>query len=302
MCEGMKRLIVNADGFGFTFGNNRAIMEALPHGFIRSASINVTWPAVKDIMMLVREFPHVSIGIHLNLTVGPPILPFKEIPSLVGSDGEFHGLRFPYLAWRGMLNMEEMKKELRAQVHVLREMGVSITHWDSHQGRHMYPGFFEAATVIAAEEGIRGARPHIYYFVLPPGKRLPGILKWYANHPAHLITHALSAWKTSQTRRMGFIMPRHRLFVRAMGNDAVHKRECWEMMLSTLPEGCSLIECHPGYIDDNLRRYSNLVESRERERKLFGDPDWPQRAAESGVQCISYATLLESTKVGTISQ
>ena len=44
----MKRLIVNADGFGFTFGNNRAILEVLEHGFVRSVSVNVTWPAVRE--------------------------------------------------------------------------------------------------------------------------------------------------------------------------------------------------------------------------------------------------------------
>ena len=32
----MKKLIVNADGFGFTFGNNKAIFEILPRGFVKS--------------------------------------------------------------------------------------------------------------------------------------------------------------------------------------------------------------------------------------------------------------------------
>ncbi len=167
----MRQLIVNADGFGFTFGNNRAILEVMEHGFIRSVSVNVTWPAVREISTLKAHFPRVSVGVHLNLSVGPSILAAEEIPSLVGSNGEFHGPDFPRLARSGVLSVEEMKKELRAQVRVLRDLGVPITHWDSHQGRHLYPGFFEAALAVAREERILATRTHCYYLIVPGGPR-----------------------------------------------------------------------------------------------------------------------------------
>ncbi len=289
----MRKLIVNADGFGFTFGNNRAILEVLEHGFIRSVSVNVTWPAVAEISVLVRDFPHVSVGIHLNLSVGPPILLPAEIPSLVGPDGEFHGADFGRLAIRRALDVEEMKRELHAQIAVLRHRGVSITHWDSHQGRHLYPGFFEAVLEVVREEGILATRTFDYHLVFPPGGRLLRVAGYYLRRPAQVLTHVLAAHRMRQARRAGMRMPDRRLVLQGMGSDAVYNPRCWNVLLETMPVGLSFIECHPGYADDDLRRYSHLTESRERERELFADPQWTRVAEKAGVEITNYHELTQ---------
>jgi len=292
----MRRLIVNADGFGFTFGNNRAILEVLEHGFIRSVSVNVTWPAVREVPTLRAHFPHVSIGVHLNLSVGPSILPADEIPTLVGSKGEFHGPDFPRLARSGVLSVEEMKKELRAQVRVLRELGVPITHWDSHQGRHLYPGFFEAALSVARGEGILATRTHCYYLIVPEGSRLWAQLRYYGDHPRQVMTHAAAAWRMRIARKAGMRMPDRRLVMAPLGADAVYRQDCWQRLLGSLPEGLNFIECHPGYIDEDLKKYSNWLEPRQRERELFSDPEWLSRAEAAGVQVVDYHVLAEPGK------
>lgn len=289
----MKKLIVNADGFGFTFGNNRAILEVLEHGFIRSVSVNVTWPAVDEVSVLVRDFPHVSVGIHLNLSVGPPVLPASEVPSLVGPDGEFHGPAFRRLATRGRLDVDEMKQELRAQIAVLRDRGVRITHWDSHQGRHLYPGFFEAVLEVAREESILATRTHTYHLVFQPGWRALRVAGYYLRHPAQVLTHVIAARRMRQARRAGMRMPDRRLIIKAMGLDAVHRPECWSALLETMPDGWNMTECHPGYVDEDLRRYSNLLATRECERDLFADPQWTRRAEEAGVAVTNYFELAD---------
>jgi len=290
----VKKLIVNADGFGFTFGNNRAILEVLEHGFIRSVSVNVTWPAVDEIGVLVRHFPHVSVGIHLNLSVGPPVLPPAEVPSLVGPDGEFHGPAFRRLAARGALDRDEMRRELHAQFAVLRDRGVRITHWDSHQGRHLYPGFFEAVLAVAREEGILATRSFDYHLVFPPGRRARRVAGYYLRHPAQVLTHTAAARRMRQERRAGMRMPDRRLVIKAIGPDAVYRPDCWNALLETMPDGWNMTECHPGYVDEDLRRYSHLVATRERERDLFADPAWPRRAEDAGVEVTDYFEFIGS--------
>lgn len=287
----MKQLIVNADGFGFTFGNNRAILECLEHGFIRSVSVNVTWPAVEEVPVLVRQFPHVSVGVHVNLSVGAPILPAAEIPSLVAANGEFHGRDFPRRARQGLLDHDEMKRELRAQIRRLRDLGVAVTHWDSHQGRHLYPGFFEAVLEAARDEGVMASRTHRYYLIVPPGSRVLGVAGFYLRHPRQIVTHALAARRMSTVRRAGFRLPDRRLVLAPLGADAVYRPDAWRLLLEQSPEGVNFIECHPGYVDDDLRKYSTLLESRERERELFRDPAWSQRARDAGVEPVGYGVL-----------
>ena len=286
----MKKLIVNADGFGFTFGNNKAIFEILPRGFVKSVSVNVTWEAVKETPILARDFPHVTIGIHWNLSVGPPICDPKEIPSLVGTNGEFHNQDFPRRALKHQLNIEEMKRELRAQAKVLLDMGVPITHWDSHQSRHIYPGFFEAAIEVAKELGIMNARSNRYFLPFHKPRWLHRAM-YYTRKPIRIITHWLGARKMKYFIQAGMRVPDYRVGIVTLGEGAEYRPDAWREMLSQLPEGISEIACHPGYPDDVLRKYSSMIESRYKELQ-FLKSDIPSRLAEeAGVESVSFAAL-----------
>lgn len=288
----MKQLIVNADGFGFTYGNNRAIFEVLEKGFIRSVSVNVTWPAVEQVKTLICDFPHVTVGVHLNLSVGPAILPREQIPSLLNASGEFHGPAFTHLACRGKLDPKQMRLELAAQIDRVLDLGVQITHWDSHQGRHLYPGFFEAALEATGEKGILATRTHRYYIVTPPKARLRYLTKYYASHPRNVLTHCLAAYRMRCVKKANFRMPDRRLVLDALGAGAVYDPQAWEILLSRMPDGINFIECHPGYVDEQLLRYSSLQESREKEREMFLNIDWLSKAKQCGVEVVSHYVLV----------
>src|SRR5918996_2315942 len=105
LINGAKRLIVNADGFGFGSGATQGIMDAIREGhFISSVSVNANFPEVERIRALVAEFPHVSIGVHLNPMAGKPCLPPDQVPSLVGKDGCLQNEQFPRLLRKGAIS------------------------------------------------------------------------------------------------------------------------------------------------------------------------------------------------------
>ena len=52
----MRRLIVNADDFGFTSGVNRAIVEAHTRGVVTSATLMANGPAFAEAAQLARHF------------------------------------------------------------------------------------------------------------------------------------------------------------------------------------------------------------------------------------------------------
>ena len=86
-----KKLIVNADGFGFTPGVNKGIIESISNGVVKSVSCNVNFPYINEVEKLIKEFPFLSIGIHLNLSVGKPVSNSSKIHSLLSENGEFWG-------------------------------------------------------------------------------------------------------------------------------------------------------------------------------------------------------------------
>jgi hypothetical protein len=111
-----KKLIVNADGFGFGPGATQGVMDAIREGkFISSVSINANFPDVEQVRELVTKFPHLSLGVHLNPMVGGPCLPADQAPSLVGPDGFFHGGSFLRLLRSGAIVFAELEAELDAQ-------------------------------------------------------------------------------------------------------------------------------------------------------------------------------------------
>jgi len=69
-----RRLIVNADDLGACDGINRAIFEAHERGIVTSASLMVEAPGAVAAANASREAPGLSIGLHVDLGRGGPVL------------------------------------------------------------------------------------------------------------------------------------------------------------------------------------------------------------------------------------
>jgi len=104
----MRRLIVNADDFGFAAGVNEGIIEAHVNGILTSTSLMVNRPAAEDAARLAHEHPGLSVGLHYEED-GPEI------------DEPGHAAR-----------------TFAAQLARFRELtGAEPTHVDSHHHVHM---------------------------------------------------------------------------------------------------------------------------------------------------------------------
>jgi predicted glycoside hydrolase/deacetylase ChbG (UPF0249 family) len=284
----MRRLIVNADGFGLTNGINKAIFEVLERGFVRSVSINSTFKAVDDVKQLQQNFPEVTLGIHFNLSVGSPLLSPKTIPSLLNGNGEFFGDNFETKIRSGVFKNNHIKQELTAQIEILLAKGIHITHWDSHQNRHLYSGFFESAIEVANEFKLKYSRPFDYFLIVPSGFRLLHCADYYMNHPKQTITHLIAAWRTHQIRSKGFSVPNKRIILNSLGPNSVHNSTAFHRMFATLPNGVSFLEVHPGYPDTELKNITTMLESRNKERLLLVQPNWLTDAKNNGIDIVSY--------------
>ena len=77
--------MVNADDLGFTSGVNRAIIKAHTDGVVTSATLMANGPAFCEVKELAKQFPNLSIGCHVVLIDGEPVLPPASVPSLTQS-------------------------------------------------------------------------------------------------------------------------------------------------------------------------------------------------------------------------
>ena len=66
-------------------------------------------------------------------------------------------------------------------------------------------------------------------------------------------------------------------------------REGIEELLEKLPEGTTELMCHPGYVDEELRKTSTrLQESRKTEMDILTDPGVRKIVAKRGIRLINY--------------
>lgn len=131
----MKRvLIVNADDFGLSKGQNYGIVEAYRNGVVTSTTALVNGEAIDHAAQLSHGLPALGVGMHFVLTLGKPV---SEMPGLT-RDGLL-GKWIWQMAEEDTLPLDEIAHELACQYQRFIELfGREPTHLDSHHHVHMF--------------------------------------------------------------------------------------------------------------------------------------------------------------------
>lgn len=131
----IKKLIINADDFGYTPGVTQGIIEAYKKGIITSTTaLSVSKHFLPSMETVLINAPSLPIGVHLTLTLqgGKPILPIDLVPSLVDENGNFWNQNI----FEEKVNLEEVYIEWEAQILRFIESGKRPDHMDSHHNVH----------------------------------------------------------------------------------------------------------------------------------------------------------------------
>lgn len=288
--NGLKRLIVNADGFGFGAGATDGITDAIRDGsFISSVSINANFPEAERIRDLVAQFPHISIGVHLNPMAGKPCLPAERVPSLVGKDGCLQNEKFPRLLRKGAIAKSELEAELDAQIAKAKELaGSRLTHVDSQGNQHL--AYFNLFLKLARKWGIQRMRNNASLICLESPHPRSARLKVYVSQPQVGGVHLYRRYQMRKARAAGLRLADNLITVGYAGR-AKTDEESWLCVLRNLPIGTYEIYCHPGYADNTLRRWSVYHEQREQELAVLRNPELREAARAAGVELISFDSI-----------
>jgi len=170
----VKRLIINADDFGFTSGVNRAIVEAHTRGVVTSSTLMAKGRAFGEAVELTRTVPKLSIGCHVVLIDGEPVVEEGTIPTLT-QDGRFRdGLKsFAARALTGRLDAGELEAEVSAQIQKIQSAGIFVSHLDTHKHTHLFLPILRPLLRAAAGCGVKAVRnPYGPKFPLRSGQLL----------------------------------------------------------------------------------------------------------------------------------
>lgn len=287
----MRRLIVNADDFGLTSGVNRAIVKAHTEGVVTSATLMATGSAFGEVWELAKQNPKLSIGCHVVLIDGEPVLPSARVPSLTQSGRFRDDLKtFAALAFTGQLDTTEIASEATAQIRRLQAAGFCVSHFDTHKHTHLFPRVLSPLLQAAGECGVRAVRN-------PFGPRLPLRSSELLRRP--------NLWKRwAELRMLGSFAGRFHKIVQREGLITTHgtlgievtgtlDESLFTAIATSVPEGTWELVCHPGYNDSDLQSAkTRLRESREVELRVLTLPRSREILTRQEVELISYRDLL----------
>jgi len=290
----VKNLIVNADDLGWTEGVNRGIAEAHRKGLVTSTSLLANGRSFDSALLVARANPELGVGVHLNLSDGQPTAKPEEVGGLLNASGELGGgpetllLR---IASRG-LELAEVEREWDAQIQKVRNAGIAPSHLDGHKHVQMLPGLFEIALRLAKKHGIRAIR------VAHEESKLRALLSSGGDQKTGvLLKQGVQARGLKLLARDAREMADHAGLVATdyfcgIAQTGVLTREGVEKLLKNLPEGTTELMCHPGYVDEDLRRSATrLQQSRQTELEILTDAGIRKLVAMQGIRLISYQLM-----------
>jgi predicted glycoside hydrolase/deacetylase ChbG (UPF0249 family) len=222
-------LVIHADDFGETVGITNGIRRGIEAGVLTSTSIMANMPATEYALRRVGALAgQASFGVHLNLCEGRPL---TSGPTLTDERGDFHPKRMLIRhALSGKLSLRELESEIAAQIALVRDAGVAISHLDGHKHLHQLPMVSTAVAKVLPRFGIGRVR-------------LTRLQSVAALRKAGTLLRELAAWRAGAIfRRAGLQSP-----LRTMDLGEIMSKGFGRRGPSSLVDARGIVElcCHP---------------------------------------------------------
>jgi chitin disaccharide deacetylase len=270
------RFVLCADDYGMTPAVTRGILALLAAGRITATGAMTNMPAWREAARELGAFEgKADLGVHLNLTCGPP---------LTDAEGLVEGgalPKLPSLLARGLLGqlpLAAIQAEFNAQLAEFEDrMGRMPDFVDGHQHVHAMPG---VRRVLA--EVLSRRYPHEKPYVRDAADRLPAIRARGHQAGKALIVAGLARPFAAQMRRLGFTL--NQGFAGFSAFDPAEDYGAAFLRYLKAPGEAHLVMCHPGEVDDALRALDPATESRPRETAYFLSGQFTDACAAA--QCV----------------
>ena len=296
-------VVIEGDDLGLLYAFNEGIRVAFQDGVLTSTCLRANGyayeHAVQEILPACRGM---GVGVHLCLNEAEPVAPRESVPALLNRAGQLRGGFFWLMRRaRTTVGLEQIERELRAQIERVRRDGVPIDHLNSHQHVHMIPAIFRLTCRLAREYGIPCIR-----LTREAGYGAGGIRKhlqpWVnTNLPKRLLLNTFASINEAAARTYDLVITDYFLGV----NYTAHmSRSAVLAGLESTPYGCVEMLLHPAigpdprdvrYPSNSLARYI-AAPQRRRELKSLCSSALAEFLKSGGWSTMTYSSLADETR------
>jgi predicted glycoside hydrolase/deacetylase ChbG (UPF0249 family) len=279
-----KKLIVHIDDAGMCHAANVATIRALESGAVTSTSIMMTCSWAKEFTDYARQHPEHCYGVHLTLNSEwsgyrwGPVAGRDKVPSLVDPDG--------YL-WKGVAQVAEHAKaneveiELRAQIELAKQQGVSISHLDTHMGAVMSRlDIVDVYIKLAMEYDL----PMLWLRSMSPDE-----VKEYP----HFAARVQQTVEQMDQRKLPVL---DHLLQFYGPDDLVAREKLYGDAIDKLKDGVSLLIIHSAIDGPELEAITTSHKRRHQDFELFSRPEQKESILKKGIDLTSWKQLTKDLR------
>jgi predicted glycoside hydrolase/deacetylase ChbG (UPF0249 family) len=261
----VRRIVLCADDYGIAPGVNAAIRELVARGRLNATSAMVvapslTAPEATALTSLRRDMPHLQIGLHFTLTA--PFRPTSETYAPRKQDAFLPLPKTLGSALIARLDRDRIAHELRAQIAAFSTLfGFLPDYVDGHQHVQIFPQIRDAALSV-----MRETLPDAW---MRQCGRVTPLAARVADRKGMLLDVMSRGFrKRAAAAGIAFNPGFAGSYDFESGPDFA---ALFPRFLDGLPAR-SVVMCHPGFVDDELKALDPLTNLREREYAyLAGD-------------------------------
>jgi predicted glycoside hydrolase/deacetylase ChbG (UPF0249 family) len=272
-----RRIWLCADDYGISIGVNTAIRDLMARGRLNATSVMMVAPSLHRTeaaaltALNAGNARPAAIGLHLTLTA--PFSPLSD-----GYRPTREGAFLPLgatIAKAAMhrLSRDALEREITAQLRLfIHTFGRAPDFIDGHQHVQLFPQVRDAVLKVA-----KAGAPKAWLRQCRRPEPTPVKLEEYKA----LLLDFLS--KSFRQRATAAGVRTNPAFAGAYEySDAADFPRLFAGFLDRLPDG-SVVMCHPGFVDAELRRLDPLTTLREREYAFLADESFPALLTSHGV-------------------
>ena len=287
-----RKLIVNADDFGFGERITDGIIDSHENGIVTSTTLMANMDAAEYAAIRSKSYSGLGVGVHLVLTEGKPISPLSKVPDLIGKNGKFLGPRAQARQlWRGEGVFEQVKTEFEAQILRAKELGVEPTHCDSHHGIHRMPLARKALGEVIGNLKTPRVRNQLGYFWA--GEKSTVLQKFcaYSLNSKYAIKMLGHLHNQRSLKRLGVKLPDYKVKPEMLIGAPKGADQALMFAFSKLQNGVSEMIFHPGYEDLVVSSSAKFTKLRLTELGLLTNSDVVDSIRKNNIQLVNFSNI-----------
>lgn len=278
-------VVIHADDVGINHASIEAYEELMALGTISCGSVMAHSPWLPEVIRRAKNHEEWDLGVHLAFNCEyetyrwRPLTAQKAEDGLIDENGYFKQSAQDVMAGA---SVAAIKEEMDAQINLVKDMGLDITHVDTHSGTLWHGNFVENYGGVIAEHDIFPVVASLEFMEKMAGSGLGGL------------TDEGTPWKNLAAKGLPFVDAVSGLPMDTALDIEERFELAKQMLLNLEPGKITHFAFHPMKDTEEARGLQRYTDARTGDYKVFIKPEMKEFLDNEAIKLVGYKEIREA--------